>query len=736
MTRPSPPSGSETAAPDAFALLHRGVQRWVWEQRWTSLRPIPGQAIRPIVGGATDVPLAAATAGGKTEAVFLPVCSVLARDAEHGETTGIQAVCLSPLKALINDQHTRLVDLCARIGVPVTAWHGDIGAAQKDRLREEPSGILLITPESLEAMFVTRGSTVSRLFADLRYIVVDELHAFLGTARGAQLRSLMHRLEHAAGHRAARIGLSATLADLRAAAEFLRPGEGDRVTVVEDRGAGKELLLQVRGYVADLREETGDWACDEAVEHLYRVVRTGHNMVFVNSRAESESCAAALSALAEQDRLPNPFTPHHGSLSAELRAHAERRLKNRSAPATVVCTATLELGIDVGWVDTVVQLGAPPTVAGLRQRLGRSGRSGAPAKLYVYVTEQSLPETPVERLRLDLVQTVAMVDLLLRRWCEPPDLETPHLSTLVQQVLSVLAQHSGASALRLYRELCAEGAFPGVDERTFADLLRTLGEHGLVTQERGGLLLPGKVGESLLNHYSFYSAFDTAEEYAIATADGDMGTMPISPAVDAGALLAFGGRSWQVVEVKPAERRVLVVPARGEAVPPGFVGSPVPVGDGVRQRMREVYLGADVPRYLDEAAAILLEEGRAAFREMGLADTHVHEYDGQTLLFPWRGDRVAETVCHLLRWAGVRAVHAGALVAVPDVSPGPLRGAAARLVETGPPDPVELARMVADKRRHKYDHYLGEELLSRAYAAQALDVPGAMGFLERVAGGG
>ena len=205
MTRPSPPSSSNTTAPDAFSLLHRDVQRWVWEQRWTSLRPIQEQAIQPIISGNVDVLLAAATAGGKTEAVFLPVCSVLARDADHGEATGIQAVCLSPLKALINDQHARLTALCARIKVPVTAWHGDIGVTQKDRLRGDPAGILLITPESLEAMFVRRGSTVSQLFRDLRYIVVDELHSFLGTARGAQLRSLMNRLEHAAGRRVSRI---------------------------------------------------------------------------------------------------------------------------------------------------------------------------------------------------------------------------------------------------------------------------------------------------------------------------------------------------------------------------------------------------------------------------------------------------------------------------------------------------------------------------------------------------
>ena len=133
----------------------------------------------------------------------------------------------------------------------------------------------------------------------------------------------------------------------------------------------------------------------DALAHLYQVVRTGHNMVFVNSRGAVESCVSALSALARQERLPNPFFPHHGSLSAELRAHAEQRLKNRSAPATVVCTSTLELGIDVGWVDTVVQLGVPPSVAGLRQRLGRSGRGGAAATVLVH-HRTSPPRMPVD----------------------------------------------------------------------------------------------------------------------------------------------------------------------------------------------------------------------------------------------------------------------------------------------------------------------------------------------------
>jgi ATP-dependent helicase Lhr and Lhr-like helicase len=203
-----------------FYRLHEQVQRWIWEQRWTELRDIQEQAIVPILSGNTDLIIAAATAGGKTEAAFLPIFSKLAESSTSITQPGIQVLSLSPLKALINDQHYRLSELGERLEIPVHAWHGDVDSGRKQRLLKKPVGILLITPESLEAMFTGRGHDLNRIFAALQYVVVDELHSFIGTERGQQLRSLLHRLEKALDRRIPRIGLSATLGEMGLAKDY------------------------------------------------------------------------------------------------------------------------------------------------------------------------------------------------------------------------------------------------------------------------------------------------------------------------------------------------------------------------------------------------------------------------------------------------------------------------------------------------------------------------------------
>ncbi|WP_017572806.1 DEAD/DEAH box helicase [Nocardiopsis halotolerans] len=739
MTSTSPRSGCEPA-PDGkrsgFELLDRSVQHWVWRRRWPSLRPVQERAVAPILAGDTDVIVTAATAGGKTEAAFLPICSALVAAGRRGteDDGGVRALYVSPLKALINDQYQRLRDLCADLDIPVTPWHGDVAVNVKERLRSSPDGILLITPESLEALLVLNGSGAGRMFGALSHIVIDELHAFLGTNRGAQLRSLMARVEAAAGHRVARVGLSATLADLGGAAEYLRPGGGDRVVIVADEREGRQVRLQVRGYVGDLTEDRGAGAVSaDVADHLYRTLRRGHNMVFANSRAGAEGYAALLAERAERDRIANPFLPHHGSLSAELRSRAEEHLKQRSTPATVVCTSTLELGIDVGWVDRVVQVGVPPDVAGLRQRLGRSGRGDDPARLLVYVTEQSRPRDPLGRLRTALVETVAIVDLLLRRWYEPPRLDSPDLSTLVQQILALVTQEHGTTAARLYRVLCSSGVFPGVDRDAFTALLRGMGGHGLLVQERGGLLLLGPEGERLVNHYSFYAAFTTVEEFEVVASGNRIGTIPVRPSLMAGTPLTFGGATWRVMEVDRTEARVLVEPASVGGPPPGFMGTESPVSDGVRARMREVYTSADSPAYLDEAARILLEESRSAFRDLGLHRSSAHAYEDGLCVFTWRGDVVIDTVCQLLRRYGVAASRAGCALLVSDATPERLAETAGRLLRDPRPEAVELAAEAQDRAVDRYDAYLPEALLNRAHAARALDVPGAFEVLAELA---
>ncbi len=467
----SAPSGSEPptawippAAPSrAYELYHPALQRWIYDRGWDRLRDAQERAAPLIITGDRDVIIASATASGKTEAALLPICSVLARAHELGAGTGVGALYISPLKALINDQYDRIVDLVEPLDLPAYRWHGDAPASGKARVLRAPAGLLLITPESLEALFVRHGDRVRRVFGGLRYVIVDELHSFLGTERGAQLQSLLHRIELVARRRVPRVALSATLGDFGTAAEFLRPRHGAEVAVVASTEPSGEVRLQVRGYLDPVtptptEQELADRAA--IADHLFQTLRTTDNLVFANSRAAVEVYSDMLTQRAMRAAARAEFLAHHGSLSKEIREYVEDRLKDPSTPVTAICTSTLELGIDVGSVDSVAQIGAPPTVAGLRQRLGRSGRRpGRPAILRIYVAEPALTPgiSPVDALRTELLQCVAMVELLTAGWFEPPDTAGLHLSTLIQQILSITAQHGGAAAAQLFDVLCGRG---------------------------------------------------------------------------------------------------------------------------------------------------------------------------------------------------------------------------------------------------------------------------------------
>ncbi|HTF09805.1 MAG TPA: DEAD/DEAH box helicase, partial [Asanoa sp.] len=408
----SPRSSSErlaTPAPvepsRAYALYHPAVQRWIYNSGWDRLRDAQERAAELIITGERDVIIASATASGKTEAALLPICSVLARQHELGAGAGVAALYVSPLKALINDQYDRIVDLAGLLDLPVHRWHGDAPASGKARVLRAPAGLLLITPESLEALFVRHADRIRRVFGGLRYVVVDELHSFVGTERGAQLQALLHRVEMAARRRVPRVALSATLGDFAGAAEFLRPRHGPDVAVVASAEPGGEIRLQIRGYLdpaapgraaraaGTVPTPPGQEPADRAAiaDHLFQTLRGTDNLVFANSRAAVEVYADMLTQRAARAGVPASFLAHHGSLSKDVREHVEERLKDPATPVTAICTSTLELGIDLGSVDSVAQVGAPPTVSGLRQRLGRSGRRpDRAAVLRIYIAEPEL----------------------------------------------------------------------------------------------------------------------------------------------------------------------------------------------------------------------------------------------------------------------------------------------------------------------------------------------------------
>ena len=726
----SPNSGSERREPSSsFDLLAEPVRRWIWRKQWSSLRDIQERSIPLLLQEKSDLIIAAATAGGKTEAAFLPLISrTIEADAKG---SGFALLYVSPLRALINDQFRRLQDLCETVDLPVHPWHGDVSQAVKSKARKNPSGILLITPESLEAMFVLRGLEVPRMFGRLSCVVIDELHVLLDTERGIQVRSLLARLEFAVRRRIRRVGLSATLGDMKLASRYLRPEAPEAVTVLRSSSEGPVLRVQLRGYRVVRRSasaateamEPGDdqlsaGSTDTAIAaHLFDRLRGTTNLIFAGARQQVEVFADLLRRSAKQRRVPVEFFPHHSSLSREHRTFVEQRLKEARLPTTAVCTSTLELGIDIGDVACVAQIGAPFSVASLRQRMGRSGRRSQPAILRIYETERDLNANahPVDALRLRLVRSIAMVELLLEGWCEPPRPDALHLSTLVHQVLSVIAECGGATARQLFATLCKLGPFKSIDNALFARLLRRMGapEVALIEQSPDGTLLLGPEGERVVEHYSFYAVFQTPEEYRVLFNGRALGTIPIVVPLARDMTIIFSGRRWRVMTVHDREK-VIEVTKDTTGRPPPFGSEAGIIDDVVVRRMRVILAGEDVPRYLDREAAEFLREGRATYQRLGLAHRRIVELgEGHQLVATWDGTIRTATFALALRSHGfVVTVHDGFLdVESSQQDQVSLLRTIGRLAGEPAPASERLASGIASLTTEKFHHYLSRDLL-------------------------
>jgi len=718
------------------SLLDPRIQQWIWKANWTSLRDAQEQAIPLILDGSSDVIIAASTSQGKTEAAFFPILTKLAKNADE---FGI-VLYISPLKALINDQMRRLTELAEPLDIPITPWHGDVNQTLKSRFLKKPDGCLLITPESLEAMLMRRGHGLGGMLATLRYIVVDELHAFMGTERGKQLQSLLHRVEKAVGHRVCRIALSATLGNMDGARAFLRPDGSCPVELVNSAAANQTLKVRVKGVLDKAKEKHNEGesvgpARLSIAESLYKELRGTSNLVFPNSRTEVEFYADFLRQSCDNNGVPNEFWPHHGNLSREIREETEAALKKTDRPATAICTTTLELGIDIGPVKRVVQVGSPPSVASLRQRLGRSGRHpGEPMILSSYCIENELSAKSglSEMLREGLVTFAAMVRLLILKWYEPVSTSKIHGSTLVQQILALLVQNGGAYAQSLWDILCgASGPFYAITPQQFTSLLRKLHEQEIIFQDPSGLIMLAPKGERITSHFSFYAAFSSSDEFRIITAGRSLGSMPLNRPLTPGSFLIFAGRRWEVMTVSQEDKTVEVKPASGGTVPPFDGSMGAMIHDRVREEMRLILGSTDTIPFLDPTASRLLDEARANYARLGLNHTWLLQMGADVEIILWKGDAVNDTLLLMLLARGLRSMNDGVAVCVKDTSVDRVREVLEVLREEGTIAPLALASTVLNKIREKWDYLLPEELLNANFASANLDTTGVQEALDK-----
>jgi len=728
-----PPSGSSdgsTRSSLAFDMLHAGIKKWAWKQGWQRLRSIQEEAILAILGTSNaDLVISAPTAGGKTEAVYMPM---LSRIASSDSEIGFKVLYVAPLRALIDDQYERVSDMAGSVDVRVAKWHGDVTRSTKEGVLRHPSGIMMTTPESLEAFFVLRAGSMQRLFHSLEFVVLDELHSLMPSERGRQVQSLLCRLNRFTEGNVRRIALSATIGDMQSACNFLRPPVNETaIKIVSDDTS--ELRIALHAFVRNAPDEGyGRARAEEMSGLLFRKLRGSNSLVFSNTRQQVETLSDTLRRMSEEQGVPNEFHPHHGSLSRDLRHYAEQQLKKKCRPATVVCTSTLELGIDVGHIESIAQVGTAPSVSSIAQRLGRSGRRGNAAVLsYFVVSDMVGADCHVEdHLHLELVQVIAQTELLLERWCESASTGEKHLSTLLHQILSVICERGGALAKDIWSLLCSNGPFRNISRHEFALLLRQMGVRELIEQAPGGLLLLGREGERLQRQKDFYAVFHTPEEYTLLSPEGPLGALPIRFPLIPGEHMIFGGTRWLIFCVDELKRVAVLHPSPAGRVPK-FAGSGWLAGDEVRRRMKSVLLGEASPAYLDPTARELLNDARTAFREFGLHHSDFIRWNGKMNLFCWRGDRIRLTLKALLGRAGLDTTALGVALSA-DCSRGELMKSLLQVASSPAPIGELLAAQVPNKEGAKYDAYLGDDLLSVDYASRVFEVQKTVSYASRI----
>ncbi len=727
-------SGSDISS---FDKLHPKVRRWIYQQGWSELRDIQDRTIPSIIDRDGDTLVIAGTASGKTEAAFLPVLSLVG----DREEEGLSVLYISPLKALINDQFGRLEGLCEDMELNVVRWHGDAPQSAKQAVVRNPQGIALITPESIEALLVRRPERARALFQDIDFIVVDEVHAFLNSVRGLHLRSLIGRVSAISRKRPRMVGLSATVGDPLAAAAWLNPENPSSVDIVASTAGSPEVKLSIRSYVdpeelldADqLEGEVVDGdapqkiALDYIADDIFGAAKGHNNLVFAGSRRRVEALTDRLRRRAEKMRMPNEFFAHHGSLSKELREPLEKRLKEGNLPTTGVATTTLELGIDVGSIRTVFQIGAPRSMSSLRQRLGRSGRrEGSPAILRMFVREKEIsPKThPLDRLRLNVVAAAASILLLGRKYVEKPGTPKGAATVALQQTLSLIAERQGSTVAELYKTVCS-GPLSVVTQSEYVALLRHMTrEEKLLEQAPDGTVMLGQKGERIVGSKDFFAIFETDEEWRVVADGKSVGTLPMTNMAKVGGFIAFAGQRWRIETVDLNSKVIEVVKDRSAKIPSFEPLGREGISDVFAETMLEVLRTRDVPAYLDDNGKRLLTEGRNTFDIHGLDGKVFWEEGSGVTVLTWAGTDTNAMLALILTYLGLEAGAHDIGVSVAGCSAAMVE-AAFRGMVTKPPLASAVVKMLPDLQNAKYDALVPYEVLesqwvkenARAYAA-------------------
>ena len=718
----------------AFERYAPFIQEYIYRKKWTDLREVQVEACDAILDTGKHVIIASGTASGKTEAAFFPILTILEKD----PPASVGVMYIGPLKALINDQFERLKELLDDREIPVWPWHGDISQSTKRKALQAARGILQITPESLEALLMRRPGDARRLFSDLRFIVIDEIHALMGEDRGLQVLCLIARLEKLAGCRPRRIGLSATLNDYRPAMAYLAAGSSAEATAVGIASHKRTVSLCVESFPVAEDEEQAERDLQKYYEFLYAHCHTKKCLVFTNSRGSAEDAIAHMKHIAKQRGERDVFYVHHGSVSAALRQEAEHALRDHAGPTVAGATLTLELGIDIGDLDLTIQTGAPYTCSSFVQRLGRSGRRTGTSRMMFLNLYKPSYKNPYAVLPWDLLRSIAIVQLYLEeRWVEPFTPKKKPFSLLAHQTLSTLMACGELSPAELARNVLLLPAFRDtVSAGEYQSLLRYLLREEYIQRIEGGGLIVGLKGEKITNHFSFYAVFSDEETYHVMSKEGEVGTLTNCPATDEVFVLA--GRSWRVVSIDEERKTIYVARAKSDRIP-AWSGTGGDIHGKIVARMKQVLQEDTRYVYLQPNAQRLLSEARTYARENGLLDSQVLPCGANSFfLCPWCGTKEIRTMarlfsCGLKQPLEIYAVAGSCyyLHITSGLSPDKFLSRC-RGLRIDVDDPDMVLPQTQTPRIDKYDPMVPEALLRTAFLYDQMDVPSAIGILQNI----
>lgn len=740
------------------------IREFIYNSGWQDLRAVQLAAARVIFETDKNLLVTSSTASGKTEAAFFPIISLMSEDMPKS----VGVLYIAPLKSLINDQFERLDTLLDMSGIPVFHWHGDVAQSHKSKLLHNPQGILQITPESLESLLMNRSNDLIRLFGDLRFIVIDEIHTLTGTDRGNQIICQLVRLARLIGHIPRRIGLSATIGDAALAADWLGGGTGIETVVPKiEEGRTKWRLGMEHFFIqGDSFDQSRDFAnlsgipekndeqpdkssggqsditptdneqpsngkveIDPGYEYIYDCVKGKKAIIFSNSREETEYVTATMRQIADNRGDPDNFLIHHGNLSASIREEAESKMRDNEQKCVVAATVTMELGIDIGRLERIVQNDAPNSVSSFLQRLGRSGRRGEPPEMMmVFREENPLPNTPLPQLiPWGFLRAIAIVQLYIEeKFIEPPFVKQMPFSLAFQQTLSMIASSGELSPKRLAERMLTLPPFKNITKEDYKTLLVGMLQNDFLelTEEKG--LIIGLKGERLVNSFKFYAVFKDSEDYTVRCESDEIGTITTPPPV--GDRFALAGRVWEVEELDIARKLIYVKAVKGkmEVSWPGDYGE---IHTKILERMKKVLEEDTVYPYLKPNARHRLEVVRNLARNTGMTKHSLVSLGGYTwCLFPWLGTRSFRTLRKFIthnsaRYKITNLEFEGCYYMMFKMEQGSDYEFIKGLCETVRREGIDKSKLVNVNEMpvfEKYDDYIPAELLRRQYAADKL----------------